>query len=152
MSFLNNEFILAGYNFEIKPEDVIDTMELAKKHGIYSNRNLDSLIGMFEKNPFFEFDKSSRNLKKGEYHGAVKDADALAEVYIQLKGGKQTTLNFNNDVSNLSEENRSIKTENNKKNNFHVLKKRRFEASMDEKEKHKEFIKKIKNPLWNKYF
>lgn len=153
LSFLNNEFKLAGYNIEIEKKRVIDTMELAIEKEIYANRNLQSLISRFEKHDTFEFDKSSRDIKKkGVFHGALKDADALAEVYIQLKGGKQTALNFNDAVSNVSEENTSIKIENNQKNNTHLLKKRLFEASKEEKEKHKDFVKKIKNPIWNKYF
>ena len=32
-----------------------------------------------------------------------------------------------------------------------ILKDRNFVLSNEEKEKHKEFIKKIKNPIWNQY-
>ena len=152
LAFLNNEFKLAGYNFERKPEDedVIDTMEEAKDYGIYSNRNLDSLISAFEKHPFFEFNKSSRSLKEGEHHGALKDAEALAEVYIQLRGGKQPLLNFNDDDSNLSEENMSIKIEDDKEP-LPPIQERVFNPSREEKEKHKEFYETFKNPIWKKY-
>ena len=86
----------------------------------------------------FDIDLSIR--KK---HGALIDTKLLAKVYLELKGGQQPNLILD-----------SKKEKEEKKEQFFekkILKDRKFVLSSIEEEKHEEFIKKIKNPIWNEY-
>ena len=85
----------------------------------------------------FSIDLSSRKL-----HGALLDCNLLAEVYLELLGGKQTSLNLSPPKSN------NLKTKNKTlvKNN----KISRVKLTKEETQSHKEFIKGIKNALWHK--
>jgi DNA polymerase-3 subunit epsilon len=63
--------------------EVIDTLVLSKKlkeKGLtdVSRHNLDALCDAFK------IDRSSRNLEKGEFHGALIDARLLAKIYQKL--------------------------------------------------------------------
>ena len=128
--FLNHELKLN--NFNILKNPVVDTLVLAKKKFPNSPANLDALCRRFD------IDLSIR--KK---HGALIDTKLLAKVYLELKGGQQPNLILD-----------SKKEKEEKKEQFFekkILKDRKFVLSSIEEEKHKEFIKKIKNPIWNKY-
>ncbi len=73
------------YN-EIKKENVIDTLEIAKN--LYPGRSvsLDSLCIKFGIN----------NKREGK-HGALIDSQILSEVYLELSGGKQPVFEFSSD-------------------------------------------------------
>jgi DNA polymerase-3 subunit epsilon len=83
IKFLNAE--LKTINRPLLPLDkVIDTLLIARKRFPGSPASLDALCKRFK------IDLSSR-----EKHGALLDAELLAEVYIQLMGDTgQTTLSF----------------------------------------------------------
>ena len=128
--FLNHELKLN--NFNILKNPVVDTLVLAKKKFPNSPANLDALCRRFD------IDLSIR--KK---HGALIDTKLLAKVYLELKGGQQPNLILD-----------SKKEKEEKKEQFFekkILKDRKFVLSSIEEEKHEEFIKKIKNPIWNEY-
>ena len=78
VGFINNELKLIG----AKPitNTIIDTMLLARKKLNTRITNLDYLCRRFS------IDLSSRKL-----HGALLDCHLLAEVYLELLGGKQTS-------------------------------------------------------------
>ena len=135
ISFINNELNLSGKNFEIK-NPIIDTLKLAKKKFPGSLVNLDSLCKRFD-----------INLNSRKFHGALIDAVLLSDVYVELIGGKQTSLDFGYDqifesldktISSFSE-----KTESTKNRNFVVTE--------YELEKHKKFIEKIDDAIWKKH-
>ena len=128
--FLNHE--LKSNNFNILKNPVVDTLVLAKKKFPTSPANLDALCRRFD------IDLSIR--KK---HGALIDSKLLAKVYLELKGGQQPNLIL--DSKKEKEENKEQFFE--KK----ILKERKFVLSNLDEKKHKEFIKKIKNPMWNEY-
>lgn len=137
MKFLNNEMSLI--NREEIQNDVIDSLALAKKKFPGQKNNLDALCKRFN------IDNSKRTL-----HGALLDAELLAEVYIELTGGSQKT--FDTSVaSNKTNEMKNISIDElmdiiNKKD---LKKSRDFTISQDELMIHKEFIeKKIKNSIW----
>ena len=145
MSFLNNELKISGYNKKIDNE-FIDTIRLAKTKGIIATSNLQSLIGYYERNAeFFYFRREQREQR----HGALLDAMALAEVYIQLIGGKQTSLIFNEQTTDTLDGTTVFQNYNKEETKTTVG--RSFNPSKDEKEKHKEFIETLKNPIWKKY-
>ena len=108
-------------------------MILARKLFPGSPANLDALCRRFD------IDLSVR--KK---HGALIDAKLLAKVYLELKGGQQPNLI-------LESEEKKEKIEEVKIIKKKILKDRKFVLSSEEIEKHKDFIKKIKSPIWNQY-
>ena len=128
VGFINNELRILGKS-ELKNK-IIDTVPLARK--ILNTRiaNLDYLCRRFS------IDLSERNL-----HGALLDSQLLAEVYLELNGGKQISMNL---------------SLNNKQNNeFKAIKKIKkpfFQLGATSKDifKHKTLIKTIKKPLWEK--
>ena len=128
--FLNHE--LKEINLNIIKNKIIDTLVISRKKFPGSPANLDALCRRFD------IDLSIR--KK---HGALIDTKLLAKVYLELKGGQQPNLNLNS----VKEEKTVVKLKNFKKE---LLDKREFILSKEEKNLHKEFIKKIKAPIWNK--
>ena len=129
--FLNYELRFNKLNIIKNP--VIDTLILARKLFPGSPANLDALCRRFD------IDLSVR--KK---HGALIDAKLLAKVYLELKGGQQPNLILESkEKKEKIEEVKIIKKK--------ILKDRKFVLSSEEIEKHKDFIKKIKSPIWNQY-
>ena len=80
MAFLNAELQRAGRPL-IPGDRVIDTLALARRKFPGANNGLDALCRRFN------VDNSSRTL-----HGALLDAELLAEVYLELIGGRQPGL------------------------------------------------------------
>jgi DNA polymerase-3 subunit epsilon len=77
MKFLNAE--LASINLPQLPKDqAIDTLDIARRRFPGSPASLDALCRRFA------IDNSSRTL-----HGALLDSEILAEVYLELIGGRQ---------------------------------------------------------------
>ena len=129
IGFINNELKLIGDG----PIDnkIIDTLLLARKKLNTRVANLDYLCRRFS------IDISARTT-----HGALLDCQLLAEVYIELIGGKQTTLEF-------LEIDKKTTTTTNKTTNY-VKKITKIELSEKEIKSHKEFVKNLKKTLWKK--
>ena len=130
VGFLNNELSLLGRPKLLNP--VIDTVSLARHVLNTRVANLDYLCRRFK------VDLSERDL-----HGALLDSRLLAEVYLELKGGKQFSMNL---LKNNKEKN---KEENTKKNNLKTT--TSFIPSEKDTALHKEMVKEIKQPIWKKY-
>ena len=128
--FLNHE--LKSNNFNILKNPVVDTLVLAKKKFPTSPANLDALCRRFD------IDLSIR--KK---HGALIDSKLLAKVYLELKGGQQPNLILDSKKEKKEQKEQIFEKK--------VLKDRKFVLSNLDEKKHEEFIKKIKNPMWNEY-
>ena len=128
--FLNYELKLS--KFSVLKNPIIDTLTISRKKFPASPANLDALCRRFD------IDLSVR--KK---HSALTDSKLLAKVYLELKGGQQPNLIL--DSKEKKEKNEIDFLEKN------ILKDRKFNLSNEEEEKHKEFIKKIKKPLWGQY-
>jgi len=79
IGFLNAELERAG--FSALRNDVIDTVMLARKKHPGARVSLDALC------KHYGIDNSRRTL-----HGALLDSEILAEVYLELIGGKQVSL------------------------------------------------------------
>ena len=130
----NAEFDLGFINAErekisqppIAPDRAIDTISLARRKFPGAQANLDALCRRFK------IDNSDRSL-----HGALKDARLLAEVYLELIGGRQQNLG-------LSAEERKI-VEAAEKNRRAP----RPHAPTDaEQLAHAQFIEKLESPIW----
>jgi len=80
MGFLNAEFSRLGIE-PIGPERVIDTLALARRKHPMGPNSLDALCRRYG------IDNSRRTK-----HGALLDSELLAEVYVELIGGKQAAL------------------------------------------------------------
>ena len=80
MKFLNAELKAAGLP-RLAVDRAVDTVALARKRFPGAQVNLDALCRRFE------IDNSERS-----YHGALLDCELLAEVYLELCGGRQPGL------------------------------------------------------------
>ena len=80
MGFLNFELGRCGHG-GVPDERVIDTLMLARRRHPAGPNSLDALCSRFR------IDTSRRT-----FHGALLDAELLAEVYIELIGGRQAAL------------------------------------------------------------
>lgn len=83
IKFINHELSLLNMP-SIDSTDVIDTLLLARKSFPGARVNLDALCKRFK------IDSSSR-----QNHGALIDAKLLAEVYVELTGGRQSSFSMN---------------------------------------------------------
>ncbi|WP_042700137.1 DNA polymerase III subunit epsilon [Azospirillum sp. B506] len=130
MHFLNWELKIAGY--PVMPKDrAIDTLLMARQKFPGSPATLDALCKRFG------VDNSNRTL-----HGALLDAQLLAEVYLELLGGRQTGLSFAGGPAAKSGPSGPVRID----RPFREA--RVFAVSDDEAAAHAEMLKKIKNPLW----
>ena len=89
VSFLDYEFRLCSANtrMDIVCDSVTDSLQLARKQFPGQRNSLDALCKRLD------IDNSRRQL-----HGALLDAEILAEVYLRMTGG-QSSLGFDLDVS-----------------------------------------------------
>jgi DNA polymerase III subunit epsilon len=122
MKFINYELLQAG----LKPfsnERSIDTLQIARRKYPGQSASLDALCRKFE------VDLSARTL-----HGALLDAQLLADVYLELMGGRQVSL--------LEEKTKSV-AEQSKQNIIKVqFPRRQFQAPQAELESHQAFMQK----------
>lgn len=129
MGFLNGELGLLKY-IPIDGARAIDTVVMARKLFPGSPANLDALCRRFE------IDLSARTK-----HGALLDAQLLAEVYLHLNGGRQPDLELANALAAQSVmpiQKRTIRPS------------RIFPVASCDLQKHEAFLKTIKEPLWDK--
>ncbi|WHA41289.1 DNA polymerase III subunit epsilon [Agrobacterium larrymoorei] len=82
MGFINAEFARLGIE-PVSPELVTDTLSLARRKNPMGPNSLDALCRRYG------IDNSRR-----DKHGALLDSELLAEVYIEMIGGRQTALGF----------------------------------------------------------
>ncbi len=82
MKFLNHELSRVGLA-SIDHLNIVDTLAMARKMFPGQKANLDALCRRFR------IDNSLRG-----YHGALKDARLLAEVYVELCGGRQSSFSM----------------------------------------------------------
>jgi len=122
LSFLNYELKLCKKN-EIKPNIVIDTLELARSKFPGSQNSLDALCKRFK------IDNSKR-----KNHTALLDCKLLLEVYVNLLDQKEPKLNFEK-INSLS-----ISAQNNKNKSMNYSKKI-IKMTEEEIKKHQLFLK-----------
>jgi DNA polymerase III subunit epsilon len=131
VGFINNELSLLGRSELSNP--IIDTVSLARKVLNTRVANLDYLCRRFK------VDLSERDL-----HGALLDSRLLAEVYLELRGGKQFSMNLAKNNQENNETNNNNKTSNPKNTT-------RFVPLKEDVELHRVMVSEIKQPVWKKY-
>ena len=142
----NASFDIKFVNYEQKQlgktqftwDRVVDTLEIAKTLFPGARVNLDALCKRYN------VDNTDRTL-----HGALLDAQLLAQVYLELLGGREPSLlldkNKNAQVSLASPTDSDKRQLSEKK----FREPRVFALSEEDEAKHREFLeKKIKNPIW----
>ncbi|MBL8895753.1 MAG: DNA polymerase III subunit epsilon [Rhizobiales bacterium] len=87
LGFLNWE-LAAVKRAQLPPERIVDTLMLARKRHPMGPNSLDALCKRYG------IDNSRR-----DKHGALLDAELLAEVYVELTGGRQTALTLATSIS-----------------------------------------------------
>lgn len=142
IGFLNAELSRCGHS-PLSMERVIDTLPLARQKYPGAQATLDALCRRFG------IDNSHRDL-----HGALIDADLLASVFLELKGGRQPGLKLEDETENESSNN-NISGEDKNLSGF-VLRKRSvrpariFALSDIESAAHKKLLAKMNNPIWQR--
>ena len=133
MKFINYQLGQVGHPAIIWSR-VIDTLAMARKKFPGSPANLDALCRRFE------IDNTERT-----YHGALLDSELLAEVYLELLGGRQHGLGLAAEKK-ASQESATNYTK--AKRQFREP--RVFEASQEERAAHAALLEKLDDPIWNK--
>jgi len=130
MGFINNELMLLG--IDPLKNKVIDTVSLARETLNTRIANLDYLCRRFK-----------INLSERDLHGALLDAQLLAEVYLELVGGKQISMNLN-----ITKEDKNLASDNNFEKTYLIPK---VSLANEDILLHKSLVKGIKNSLWKKF-
>lgn len=130
MKFINHELFLAEHP-TIAMERAVDTLPLARQKFPGQPNSLDALCRRFN------VDLSLRTK-----HGALLDAELLADVYLELRGGRQTSFGLTSTTAlsdTVEEAFEAVKVD---------IPERHFEPSAEELARHRAFIEKLKNPMW----
>ena len=130
----NAEFDIRFLNAELQAinrpplalQRTIDTVSLARRKYPGAPANLDALCRRFQ------IDNSDRTL-----HGALKDARLLAEVYLELIGGRQRDLGLAAEIARGVD----AKAQNRRTPRPHA-------PSAEEELAHAAFIAKLQSPIW----
>ena len=138
VSFLNSELKRCNLN-DLNNDNILDTLLLARKKYPGQSVSLDTLCRRFG------IDISNRKI-----HGAILDAELLSLVYLELIGGKQTKLNFDNEddiiLDKISE---NVNINENYKNK-RIIAIKNITLNKQDHQKHKKFIDTIPNSIWSK--
>ena len=132
VGFLNNELSIEK-KMTITDDKIIDTLVIARKKHPGMPNNLDALCRRYN------ISEQKRGL-----HDAKSDCELLAQVYIELIGGRQSNLDLNKLDEDNSFQTEKIQPKLREKRNLNLL-------SESELQKHNEFISKfISDAMWNK--
>ena len=107
-----------------------DTVAIARRRFPGAQANLDALCRRFE------IDNSGRTL-----HGALLDCELLAEVYLELSGGRQPDLDLSQ--NRLAKEPSARTARPTREPRPHA-------ASAEELKAHDDLMEKLKDPLWRR--
>ena len=133
--FLNAELALCGRD-PISLDRMIDTVAIARRKHPGAKLSLDALCSRYG------VDRSHR-----VKHGALLDAELLAQVYVELTGGREIGLELAADAAAAqlnSDTPAAIRAE----RTFRAP--RPHAATPDELARHQAFVARIKSPLWGK--
>ena len=130
LGFLNAELKRSGRP-ALAPARVIDTVEMARRKYPGQPANLDALCKRF-----------AIDLAAREKHGALVDARLLAEVYLELTGGRQAALVLSRIATQVATETAVAVAP-------VVRALRVLEPSESELAAHAALIATLKTPIWN---
>ena len=138
LGFLNAELSKCDLK-ELKEEQVIDTLIISRKKYPGQSVSLDALCRRF-----------NIDLTIREKHGALLDARLLSQVYLELMGGNQTSLEFNNLVSNNLNKEIILKDLHNRYFDNKIRPMNNIKLNQEDYNKHKNFINNLPNNIWSK--
>lgn len=132
----NAEFDFRFINWELKNAGrsilpwsrMIDTLDIAKRMFPGAKASLDTLCARYG------VDRSSR-----VKHGALLDAQLLAEVYLELMGGRQNRLELSGATMQPTPRPKAVRT---------YRRPRSYQPSKEEVAAHAALLDKMTNPLW----
>ena len=126
LGFLDNELKINGINKKIEDIcQIIDTLELSKEQRPGTMHNLDALCRRFG------VDTSARTR-----HGALLDAQILAQVYLAMTGGQSILFQESSDIESQISDPALIKKNITNKDNIKVI-----YANENENELHNNYFK-----------
>ncbi len=136
-SFVNHELGACG-RLHISESRMVDTLVLARARHPGAKHSLDALCTRFG------IDRSHRVM-----HGALLDAQLLAQVYVELTGGRQIGLQLPTESKNngFIDDDATRAAESARKNPVQRPI-RVFEPTPQERLLHQAFLKKLTKPLW----
>lgn len=138
MRFLNHELELVGRP-TLPWSRAVDTLAMAREKLPGSASSLDALCQRFG------IDNSGREL-----HGALLDSQLLAEVYLELVGGRQTSISFAVQTGDSDEDQQSSALAGSRRRPRPTPLPPRLSA--EEKAAHEAFIAQLgDNALWRRY-
>jgi DNA polymerase-3 subunit epsilon len=132
--FLNHELERCGRQ-TVSMHRMVDTLQLARSKHPGAKHSLDALCMRFG------IDRSHR-----VKHGALLDAQLLAQVYVELTGGRQIGLGLVADAGTVAiqQSARPVTIREPRPPRPHS-------ALAEELERHRAFIAKLVNPLWERF-
>ncbi|MDA7787602.1 DNA polymerase III subunit epsilon [Sphingomonadaceae bacterium] len=131
--FLNNELALCGLE-PISLDRMVDTVAMARKKHPGAKNSLDALCNRYG------VDRSHR-----VKHGALLDAELLAQVYVELTGGRQIGLGL---AADAPDEEAAAPRAVRRAVHSEVRPPRPHSATAEELARHSEFIAKMEKPAW----
>ena len=138
MGFLNSEFSRLGFD-AIGNDRVVDTLLLARSKHPMGPNSLDALCSRYG------IDNSRR-----DKHGALLDSELLAEVYIEITGGRQAILVLDHHGGAEATDSGSCSAIRAKRERQSPIGSR-LSAKVDAQ--HREFVATLgTSPIWNRYF
>ena len=132
--FLNAELTLCGSE-PVCMTRMVDTVQIAKKRHPGAKLSLDALCTRYG------IDRSHR-----VKHGALLDAELLAQVYVELKGGRQIGLELAADAAKAEAPVEIVAVR--KAPEGPRREARPHAPTVEELARHREFMAGIENPLW----
>lgn len=130
MAFLNAELHYVGFP-KLAMNRVEDTLEMARRMFPGSPASLDALCQRFK------IDLSQR-----QKHGALLDCQLLAEVYLEMKGGRQQGFN----LDHIADEETTVEDET--RTPRKQREDRHFSLKPEEATMHRAMLEHLVNPLW----
>lgn len=138
IKFLNMELGNIGRAL-LSIENTVDTLMLARKMFPGAPASLDALCKRFN------VDLSAR-----AKHGALLDCQLLAEVYINLLGGKQSSLLFERMPVGYLGQATANQREHTVHNNGRTVRVRKANVRNDELSAHNVLVNSLKDPIWKR--
>jgi len=121
LGFLNNELKIMGISKKIEDIcSIIDTLEISKKERPGRMHGMDALSRNFKINTEARFSVDDQK-KRIKHHGALSDAQILAEIYLAMTGGQATFLEENLDINSQVSDPKLIKKNIDNKDNIKVI-------------------------------
>jgi DNA polymerase-3 subunit epsilon len=135
MKFINWELKNVGHT-GIAAARVLDTLPMARKKFPGSPASLDALCRRFE------IDNSNRT-----FHGALLDSQLLAEVYLELLGGRQQGFVLENKPLEKTQQEEIQEDETTPRATYP---RRTFPLNAEEEQAHADMLALMTNPVWVK--